>query len=131
MLSNRKVFNEVFSIKITYTLPSQIDTYRNHPTVQNTQEEHQYPRLFAAQTRKLEARRTAAAEQLLVIQAEVAALEEQHGISPRWEAGCAEWEAAIKREVLEDYHEALRELELLVVQRIAELEKSNSAGTGK
>jgi hypothetical protein len=83
------------------------------------------------QTRRLEASRTAAAEQLLVIQTEVAVLEQEQGINPRWVPGCAEWEAAAKREAIDHYYKALRELECLVVQRIAELEKMGSVGLGK
>jgi hypothetical protein len=128
---NRRAFQEAFQIKIAYSVPTQIDNYRNHPTIQGTDKEDQYQHVFAANTRKLEAQRVAVSEQLEAIQTEVAAMEKEHGIYPRWEPGCEEWDKAIKREALEDYHRSLRELESLVVQRIAELEKAHSVGTGE
>jgi hypothetical protein len=128
---DRQAFEQVFSTHITYTLPAQIDAYRNHSTIVNTDKEHEYQHSFAIQTRKIEAQRTAASEQLLAIQTEVERLEQEHAISPRWVPGCEEWESALEREALEEYHEKLRALEFLVVQRIAELEKAHAIGTGK
>jgi hypothetical protein len=119
------------STNMESTFPSHIDSYRNHPTVRGTEKEDQYQHKIAAKTRRLEAQRTTATEQLLAIQREVGTLEAEHSISPRWTPGCIEWESAIKREALDEYHDALRDLQSLVVQRIAELDKANSAGTGK
>jgi hypothetical protein len=127
----RQAFEQAFSTTIAYTLPAQIDAYRNHPTIVNTDKEHQYQHSFDVQTRKIEAQRTAASEQLLAVQTEVERLEQEHAISPRWVPECEEWKSAVEREVLEDYHERLRGLEFLVVQRIAELEKAHAIGTGK
>lgn len=127
----RKAFDETFSVKITYSTSEQIDAYRNHPTIRGTEKEGRYHDSFDLQTRKLEAQRTAVTEQLLAIQTEVARMEDERGINPRWVPGCSEWEAAVKREAVEDYHHALRNLESLVVQRIAELEKAHSVRTGE
>ncbi|CAE6465247.1 unnamed protein product [Rhizoctonia solani] len=125
-----KDFHEAFGIKLAHTLPAHIDTYRNHPTVKDTPKENQYQRPIETQSRKLEAKRTAAAEQLHYIQIEVARIEQDHEISPRWTPESPEWKAAVEREALESYHSALRNLESLVVQRLRELEKTHSAGTG-
>ncbi|KAG8713748.1 hypothetical protein FRC11_011155, partial [Ceratobasidium sp. 423] len=125
-----KDFHEAFGIKLAHTLPAHIDAYRNHPAVKNTPKENQYHRPIETQTRKLEAKRTAAAEQLRSIQIEVARIEQDHEISPRWTPESPEWKAAVEREDSEGYHSALRNLESLVVQRLRELEKTHSAGTG-
>ncbi|KAG9087653.1 hypothetical protein FS749_002765 [Ceratobasidium sp. UAMH 11750] len=130
LAEKQQAWNEAFEANMASITPNMIDTYRNHPTITGTNKEHQYQHNFASQVRKLEARRTATSEQLIVIQTEVARLEAEHDISPRWVPGCVEWEEAAKREKLEDYHQALRELELLVVQRIIEFDKSQAAGTG-
>ncbi|KAG8693339.1 hypothetical protein FRC08_009181 [Ceratobasidium sp. 394] len=114
LAEKEKLFSEVFSVTSDHTTPAQMDTYHK----------------LAAKTRKIEARRTAASEQLTAAQVAVAALEEEHSIHPRWTPGCPEWEAAARREAEDHYHEKLRELELLVVQRIAELEKAHLIGTG-
>ncbi|KAB5587634.1 hypothetical protein CTheo_8927 [Ceratobasidium theobromae] len=131
LAEKEKNFKQAFSTTFTYTVPTQIDTYRNHSSIRNTKKEHEYQHHFAAQIRKLEAQRAAAAEQLLVVQTEVERLECEHSINPRWTPECDEWKAAIEREALDDYFEALRKLESLVVQRIAELEKAHAVGTGK
>ncbi|EUC65967.1 hypothetical protein RSOL_504150 [Rhizoctonia solani AG-3 Rhs1AP] len=95
-----------------------IDMYRDHPTVKDTPTEHQYQRKIETQTRKLEAKRRSAAEQLSAIQAEVAQMEQEHAINPRWTPECDEWKVAVQREASEGYYQALRRLELLVVQRL-------------
>ncbi|KAB5589883.1 hypothetical protein CTheo_6666 [Ceratobasidium theobromae] len=130
LAEKEKAFKLAFHTTFTYTVPGQIDIYRNNPSIRNTDMEHKYQHCFAAQTRKIEAQRTAAAEQLLVVQTEIEHLEKEHAINPRWTPECDEWKMAIEREALDDYHEALRALELLVVQRIAELEKAHAVGTG-
>ncbi|KAF8668515.1 hypothetical protein RHS04_08977 [Rhizoctonia solani] len=111
LAEKKKAFTAAYSTTMAHTTSEHIDAYCKHPLVQNTNKEHAYQRNIEAQVRRLEAQRTAASEQLLVIQKE-------------------EWEAAVKRKALEDYHAALRTLESLVIQRIAELEKSNAIGTG-
>ncbi|QRW26071.1 hypothetical protein RhiXN_11148 [Rhizoctonia solani] len=130
LAEKKKAFTDAFSTNMAHTLASHIDIYRKHPSIQNTEQEDEYQHGIATQVRKIEAQRMAASEQLLVIQTEVERLEQEHAINPRWTPGCKEWEAAVEREALEDYHEALRMLELLVIQRIAELEKANAIGTG-
>ncbi|KAG8703208.1 hypothetical protein FRC09_004300 [Ceratobasidium sp. 395] len=120
---------KAFDINIVYTHSSDIDQYRNQPGVKGTKQADQYQHKLAAETRKLEAKRSAASEQLMVVMEEVAKMEAEAGITERWTPGCPEWEAAVEREGLEDYHDALRDLELLIVQRIAELDKAHSAGT--
>lgn len=118
----RKAYDEAFKIKITYTLPSQIDSYQNYPTIRGMSKEDDYYRTFEKCTRQLETRRAVVTDQLLAIQTEVARMEEERGIHPRWQPGCPEWEAAIKREALENYQEALR------VQRIVELGDAHGNG---
>ncbi|KAG9121164.1 hypothetical protein FRC07_002992 [Ceratobasidium sp. 392] len=120
----QRAFREVFGIEIELTTPADMD-----PARQSSKGQHSYHK-SATNTRRLEARRTAAYEQLAAAQVEVATLESEHSISPRWSPGCAEWVAAEKREAQNRYYDALRDLELLVVQRIAELEKSHLMGTG-
>ncbi|KAG9092876.1 hypothetical protein FRC06_011763, partial [Ceratobasidium sp. 370] len=130
LAEKQATFDKVFSVEFVYMLPSNVDYYRSHPDTLRAGGEDQYQHKWETQIRQLEAQRTAATEQLLAVQTEVAKLEEERGINVRWTPGCAEWEAAEKREALDEYHQALRNLESLVVQRIAELEKSHSARTG-
>ncbi|CAE6533540.1 unnamed protein product, partial [Rhizoctonia solani] len=130
LAEKKKAFTDAFSTTMAHTFANHIDTYREHPSVRNTEQEDGYQHKIATQVRKIEAQRTAASEQLLVIQTEVEHLEQENAINPRWAPGCKEWEAAVEREALDDYHEALRTLESLVIQRIAELEKANAIGTG-
>ncbi|KAG9121355.1 hypothetical protein FRC07_002716 [Ceratobasidium sp. 392] len=120
----QQAFRDVFGVEIERTTPAEMDSTCRLSKGQN------YYHKSAADTRRLEARRTAASEQLATAQVEVATLEREHGISPRWVPGCTEWIAAEKQEAQNCYHNALRNLELLVVQRIAELEKAHLMGTG-
>ncbi|KAG8682615.1 hypothetical protein FRC11_014649, partial [Ceratobasidium sp. 423] len=129
LAKKQAAFTAAFSTTMAHTLPSHIDAYRNHPAIHDTENKNEYQHKIAAQVRKIEAQRRAASEQLLAIQTEVERLEQEHAINPRWEPGCEEWKMAAERKDLEDYHEALRVLELLVIQRIAELEKANAIGT--
>ncbi|KAG8705241.1 hypothetical protein FRC08_001757 [Ceratobasidium sp. 394] len=119
--------NKVFGATIVYS-QSDIDNYRNQPGVKDTNKEHQYQHKIASDTRKREAQRRAASEQLMVVLEEVAKMEEEGVVDKRWEPGCPEWEAAVQREELDEYYKTLRDVELLMVQRITELDKAHSAG---
>ncbi|QRW15389.1 hypothetical protein RhiLY_14388 [Ceratobasidium sp. AG-Ba] len=126
LTEKEKTFNHVFSTNLNFSAPLQIEMTDS----QALQSGSRFYQRSAASTRKLEAERVAASEQLAVAQIEVSTTEREHSIFPRWTPGCPEWQAAVKREQLNDYLEALRDLELLVVQRIAELEKAHLVGTG-
>ncbi|KAG8701352.1 hypothetical protein FRC09_005418 [Ceratobasidium sp. 395] len=118
LTEKQKAFNAAFEISAEHTPSTEMGNGNNT-----------YSRLVS-RTQKLETQRRHTSEQLSAAQVEVAALERERSINPRWTPGCAEWEAAVEREAREHYYEKLRYLELLVVQRIAELEKTHMMGTG-
>ena len=84
----------------------------------------------ASRTRKLESSRLRGLDSLILLQAEVEALEERLQVPTRWTEDSAEWQRVDKTLMEVEYDRALDRLEGLVVARMFELAKMNTANTG-
>lgn len=81
-------------------------------------------------TRKLETRRRNAFEQRHNVLLEIERIELRMGVVQRWSAEHEQYKAASSYIKIRDYRKALDRVELLIVQRLFELEKLNLSGTG-
>lgn len=82
-------------------------------------------------TKRIETERRHAFQQFRTLQLEVEKYELKLGIAVTWTPDRPEWKSTTEYIKTRDYRLALDRVELLVVQRILELQKINQAGTGK
>ncbi|KAG2743926.1 hypothetical protein P692DRAFT_20878574 [Suillus brevipes Sb2] len=84
----------------------------------------------ARETSRLEAKRRAALDGLMVCMRTVEDLEQALSIRERWTQDSPEYQSALEHMQTHDFRHALDKLQQLVVQRLLELGKANMAGTG-
>ncbi|TCD61105.1 hypothetical protein EIP91_009022 [Steccherinum ochraceum] len=83
-----------------------------------------------SETRKREVDRRVQSARLLNFEQQLAEMEVAMGISRRWDPSDPDYVAALTYSCEREYHQAVDELQRLVVQRLFELQKLNLCGTG-
>ncbi|KAG8956492.1 hypothetical protein FRC03_010785 [Tulasnella sp. 419] len=84
----------------------------------------------ASGTAKIENARRHALSQFRTLEKELERVETKMGITETWLPTCPEWKSAMNYIETREYRRAIDKVELLIVQRLFELQKLNLSGTG-